>query len=216
VKRKVAVYARIWTPDEDLSAQVCYLRQHARQRGLEVIAEYEDIASGPKARHPGLEALIADAKQGRFSVVLTNRLACLSKSIKHLLQLTEHFRTLHIDLISIQEAIDTSTSTGKLFFDAMASLNQCEGELVKEHIRVGLRRRKLEGFQLGRRPLSTPHDLIVRDRLSGMSLTQCSKKYCVSRASVVRFVRLAQEANAVLGNLSLAAQREVPAATCVA
>jgi DNA invertase Pin-like site-specific DNA recombinase len=81
----------------------------------------------------------------------------------------------------------------------MVSLNQCEAELVKEHIRVGLRRRKLDGFRLGRRPLSAPHDLIVRDRLSGMSLTQCSKKYKVSRASVVRFVREAQRQFAGVG-----------------
>ncbi len=199
MKEKAAIYARVWSHEEDVSAQVCYLHQLARQRGFEVVAEYNDIASGAKARRSGLDALIADAKQGCFSVVLTNRLACLSKAIKHLLQLTEHFKTLHIDLISAQEAIDTSTSTGKLFFDAMASLNQCESELVKEHIRVGLRRKKLDGFRLGRRPLNTPHDLIVRDRLAGMSLTQCSKKYGVSRASVVRFVREAQRQFAGLG-----------------
>jgi DNA invertase Pin-like site-specific DNA recombinase len=197
--KRAVIYARVWAPEEDISAQVCYLRQLARQRGFEVVAEYKDIASGAKARRPGLEALMADSKQGRFSVVLTNRLACLSKGIKHLLQLTERFRTLHIDLISAQEAIDTSTSTGKLFFDAMASLNQCESELVKEHIRVGLRRKKLDGFQLGRRPINTPHHLIARDRLSGMSLTQCSKKYGVSRASVVRFVREAQRQFAGVG-----------------
>jgi DNA invertase Pin-like site-specific DNA recombinase len=199
VKEKAALYARAWAPDDDVSAQVCYLRQLARQRGFEVVAEYKDIASGAKARRPGLDALMADANRDRFSVVLTNRLWCLSKGIKHLLQLTEHFRALHIDLISVQEAIDTSTSTGKLFFDAMASLNQCESELVKEHIRMGLRHRKLEGFQLGRRPHSAPHDLIVRDRLSGMSLTQCSKKYKVSRASVVRFAREAQRQFAGVG-----------------
>jgi len=197
--KRAVIYARVWAPDEDVSVQVCYLRQLARQRGYEVVAEYKDIASGAKARRPGLDALTADANQGRFSVVLTNRLVCLSKGIKHLLQLTEHFRTLHIDLISAQEAIDTSTSTGRLFFDAMASLNQCESELVKEHIRMGLRRKRLDGFRLGRRPLSAPHDLIARDRLAGLSLTQCSKKYGVSRASVVRFVREAQRQFAGVG-----------------
>ena len=197
--KRAVIYARVWAPEEDVSAQVCYLRQLARQRGFEVVAEYKDIASGARARRPGLETLIADAKQGRFSVVLTTRLACLSKGIKHLLQLTDNFKTLHIDLISAREAIDTTTSRGKCFFDAMTSLNQCESELVKEHIRMGLRRKKLDGFRLGRRPLSTPHDSIVRDRLSGMSLTQCSKKYGVSRASVVRFVREAQRQFAGVG-----------------
>jgi DNA invertase Pin-like site-specific DNA recombinase len=197
--KRAVIYARVWAPEEDISAQVCYLRQLARQRGFEVVAEYKAIASGVKARRPGLDTLMSDAKQGCFSVVLTNRLACLSKGVKHLLQLTEHFRTLHIDLISAQEGIDTSTSAGKIFFEAMVSLNRCEGELVKEHIRVGLRHRKLEGFQLGRRPINTPHHLIARDRLSGMSLTQCSKKYGVSRASVVRFVREAQRQFAGVG-----------------
>jgi DNA invertase Pin-like site-specific DNA recombinase len=192
VKRAVVIYCRVSAPEEDVFAQVCYLRQLACQRGFEVVAEYKDISSGPKARRPGLEALIADAKQDRFSVVLTNSLASLGKSIKHLLQLTEHFRALHIDLISAQEAIDTSTATGKLFFDAMSNLKQCEGELVKGNIRLGLRRRKLDGFRVGRVPLDVDRNALVHDRLSGMSLTQCSKKYGVSRASVVRFVKLAQ------------------------
>ena len=72
MKEKAAIYARAWAPDEDVSAQVCYLRQLARQRRFEVVAEYKDIASGAKARRPGMETLIADAKQGRFSVILTN------------------------------------------------------------------------------------------------------------------------------------------------
>ena len=59
----------------------------------------------------------------------------------------------------------------------------------------------MRGFRLGRRPLNAPHDLIVRDRLAGMSLTQCSKKYGVSRASVVRFVREAQRQFAGAGQL---------------
>jgi DNA invertase Pin-like site-specific DNA recombinase len=188
--KKAAIYAR-GCPDEPIQSQLNKLREVAQRRGIEVVAEYKDIVSGAKARRPGLESLLADAKQGCFSVVLTNNLACLSKGIKHLLKLTEQFRTLHIDLISAQEAIDTSTATGKLFFDAMANLKQCSAELVKEHIRLGLRRRKLDGLRLGRVPLDVDRNALVHDRLS-MSLTQCSKKYGVSRASVVRFVKLAQ------------------------
>ena len=52
-----------------------------------------------------------------------------------------------------------------------------------------MRRRKLEGYSLGRAPLIVDHQSLVRDRLSGMSLTNVAKKYGVSRASVVRFTR---------------------------
>lgn len=53
-------------------------------------------------------------------------------------------------------------------------------------------RRRLEGYRLGRIPLNVDHGAIVRDRLSGRSLTETAKKYTVSRASVVRWVREAQ------------------------
>ena len=209
--KRAAIYARA-SCNEPIQFQLNKLREVAQRRGIEVVVEYKDIVSGTSAKRHGLEALMADSKHGRFSVVLTNSLACLSKGTKHLLQLAEHFGTLHIDLISAQEAIDTSTATGKLFFDAMANLKQCEAELVKEHIRQGLRRRKLDGFRLGRAPLDIDHDALVHDRLSGMSLTNVGKKYNVSKASVVRFVRLAQKADAMPCKLSLAAQREAPAA----
>jgi DNA invertase Pin-like site-specific DNA recombinase len=61
-----------------------------------------------------------------------------------------------------------------------------------ERIKAGMRRAKMEGKRLGRAPLDIDHDALVRDRLSGMSLTIVAKKYGVSRASVVRFVREAQ------------------------
>jgi transposase len=55
-----------------------------------------------------------------------------------------------------------------------------------------MRRAKLEGQRLGRAPLDIDRDALVRDRLAGMSLTSVAKKYGVSRASVVRFVREAR------------------------
>jgi DNA invertase Pin-like site-specific DNA recombinase len=56
-----------------------------------------------------------------------------------------------------------------------------------------MRRARLEGQRLGRAPLDIDHDALVRDRLAGMSLTKVAKKYGISRASVVRFVREAQQ-----------------------
>ena len=52
-----------------------------------------------------------------------------------------------------------------------------------------MRRRKLEGYVLGRAPLSVDHEALVSDRLAGMSLTKVAKKYGVSRSSVVRFTK---------------------------
>jgi DNA invertase Pin-like site-specific DNA recombinase len=186
-----ATYARTASPDEGIQLQVDRLRRLARNRGMEIVAEYNDVGSGPKGRRPGLNSLVAAAGNGQFSVVLTTSLDRLAKNTNHLLQLVEDFRTLHIDLISAQEDIDTTTSAGKTFFNAAASISQCQSQLVRENIRQGLRRRKLDGFKLGRSRLPVSCEAIARDRLS-MSLTQVAQKYGISRASVVRFVREAQ------------------------
>jgi DNA invertase Pin-like site-specific DNA recombinase len=69
---------------------------------------------------------------------------------------------------------------------------------TKERIKAGMRRRKLDGLPCGRQPLDIDHDDLVRDRLSGMSLTDVAKRYGVSRASVVRWVREAQPTNPAL------------------
>lgn len=75
----------------------------------------------------------------------------------------------------------------------VSSIAELESDLIRERIRAGMRRRKLDGLPCGRQPLDVDHESLVQDRLRGMSLTNVARKYSVSRASVVRFVRLARE-----------------------
>jgi hypothetical protein len=69
-----------------------------------------------------------------------------------------------------------------------------------------MRRATHDDRRIGRVPLDVDHAALVKDRLAGMSLTNTAKKHGLSRASVVRFVRIAQtrdEANTVLCSPSL-------------
>jgi DNA invertase Pin-like site-specific DNA recombinase len=75
----------------------------------------------------------------------------------------------------------------------VGSIAELERSLIVERIKAGMRRAKIEGRRLGRAPLDVDRDAIVRDRLSGMSLTDVAKKYGISRASVVRVVRDAKQ-----------------------
>jgi DNA invertase Pin-like site-specific DNA recombinase len=213
--KRAAIYARgLSCPDEPIQSQVSVLREHAQQRGFETVA-YEDRGTGTR-RRPGLDALMADARRGRFDVVIVDSFDRLARSTKHFLQVMGELDELGIQFVSCQENLDTSVPMGRLFLTHINFIAGLEAVLNRGKIRAGLRRRKLEGLPLGRVPLAIDHVALVHDRLSGMSLTQCSKKYCVSRASVVRFVRLAQEPNAVPGKMSLAAQHGAPAVACVA
>ena len=191
--KKCAIYARVSTSDQHVETQLYDLRQLAQQRGYTVIAEYTDVGvSGSKARRPGLDAMLNDERRRKFNIVLVAAFDRIARSTRHFLQVVDELEHLEIEFVSRRENIDTSGAMGRMFLTIISCIAELEADLIKERIRAGMRRRKLEGFRLGRAPLIVDHSAIVRDRLAGLSLTNCSKKYGVSRASVVRFAREAQ------------------------
>ena len=191
--KKAAIYARVSTADQHVESQLFDLRQLAAQRGFEVVKEHCDRGfSGSKARRPGLDSLLADARRGEFSVVLVAAFDRIARSTKNFLEIVDELNELGIEFVSAREAIDTSGPMGRMFITLVGSVAELERSLITERIRAGMRRVRLEGGRLGRAPLNINHDALVHDRLAGMSLTSVGKKYGVSRASVVRFVREAQ------------------------
>jgi DNA invertase Pin-like site-specific DNA recombinase len=195
--KKASIYARVSTPDQHVETQLYDLRKLAAQRGFEISREYCDRGiSGSKARRPGLDAMMADARRGEFSVLLVAAFDRVARSTKNFLEIVDELHDLGIEFISAREAIDTSTAMGKMFVTLIGSIAELEKSILVERIRAGMRRARMEGQRLGRAPLNIDHDALVRDRLAGMSLTNAAKKYGVSRASVVRFVREAQQRKA--------------------
>jgi DNA invertase Pin-like site-specific DNA recombinase len=191
--KKAAIYARVSTADQHLETQLYDLRKLAATRGFEVSREYCDRGiSGSKARRPALDAMMADARRGQFSVVLVAAFDRIARSTKNFLEIVDELNELGIEFISAREAIDTSGAMGRMFITLVGSIAGLERSLIVERIKAGMRRARMEGQKLGRAPLNIDHDALVRDRLAGMSLTSVAKKYGVSRASVVRFVREAQ------------------------
>ena len=116
----------------------------------------------------------------------------VARSTKNFLEIVDELTALEIEFISAREAIDTTGPMGRMFVTLVSSIAELERSLITERIKAGMRRARLEGQRLGRAPLNIDHDALVRDRLAGMSLTSVARKYRVSRASVVRFVREAQ------------------------
>jgi DNA invertase Pin-like site-specific DNA recombinase len=188
--KRVALYARVSTPDQHVENQFLDPRKLAAQRGFEVSREYCDRGvSGSKSRRPGLDAMMADARRGEFSVLMVAAFDRIARSTKNFLEIVDELHELGIEFISAREAIDTSGPMGRMFLTMVGSIAELERSLIVKRIKAGMRRAKIEGQRLGRAPLDIDHDALVRDRLAGMSLTVVAKKYGVSRASVVRFVR---------------------------
>ena len=191
--KKAAIYARVSTPDQCIENQLYELRELAARRGYEIVHEYTDVGSGSKSRRAGLDALLADAHRRQFSIVLVAAFDRVARSVKHFLTVVDELNDLGIEFVSARENIDTTGSMGRMFVTTIGCIAELERSLIIERIRAGMRRRRLEGLPMGRAPLAIDREGLVRDRRSGMSLTQVSKKYGVSRASVVRFAREAMK-----------------------
>lgn len=188
--KKAAIYARVSTADQRIENQILDLRKLAAQRGFEVVHEYTDRGiSGSKAKRPGLDNMLADARRGEFSVVLVAAFDRIARSTKNFLEVVDELNSLGIEFFSAREAIDTSGPMGRMFVTMVGSIAELERSLIVERIKAGMRRARLEGQRLGRAPLDIDRDALVKDRLAGMSLTNVARKYRVSRASVVRIVR---------------------------
>src|SRR6201987_1647574 len=197
--KRAALYLRVSTVDKHPENQAIQLRQFAAQRGFEIAEMYTDHGiSGVKVRRPALDQLLKDAHRRKFDAVLVWSCDRLARSTKHFLQLLDEFSDLGIQFLSQREAIDTEGPLGRAIIVIISAIAELERSLIVERVRAGMRRAKLEGRRIGRAPLDVDRAALVRDRLAGMSLTHTSRKYGVSRASVVRLVREAQTSGEIV------------------
>jgi DNA invertase Pin-like site-specific DNA recombinase len=191
--KRAALYLRVSTLDQHPETQGIELRQFALQRGYAIVHEYIDHGvSGTKVRRPALDRLLKDANRRKFDAVLVWSCDRLARSTKHFLQVLDELRELDVQFHSQREAIDTDGPLGRAIVVIISAIAELERSLIVERVRAGMRRAKLEGRRIGRTRLDVDHAALVKDRLSGISLTAVAKKYGLSRASVVRFVRDAQ------------------------
>jgi DNA invertase Pin-like site-specific DNA recombinase len=187
--KRAALYMRVSTLDQHPENQLNELRQFAGQRGFEVVEEYTDHGiSGAKARRPALDRMLKDANRRRFDVVVVWACDRLARSTKHFLQVLDELNDLGIQFLSQRESIDTDGALGRAIVVIISAIAELERSLIVERVRAGMRRAKLEGRRIGRAPLDVDRAAIVRDRLSGMSLTRVAKKHAVSRATVCRLI----------------------------
>ena len=187
--KRVALYMRVSTVDQHPETQLYDLRGMAAQRGLEIVHEYSDKISGAKAKRPGLDQLLADARRGKFDVVLVWAFDRIDRSTRHFLEVLDELNHLNVEFVSFRENVDTGGPLGRAIVVIIGAIAELERNLVVERVRAGMRRARLEGRRIGRHPLDVDRDAVLRDRNSGMSLTAVAKANGISRAMVSKILR---------------------------
>ena len=162
--KRAALYMRISTVDQHLETQLLDLRQMAAQRGYEIVAEFTDKISGAKAKRPGLDQMMADGRRGRFDVVLVWASDRIARSVKHFLEVLDELNRIGVEYVSFRENIDTGGPLGRAVVIIVGAIAELERNLIIERVRAGMRRAKLEGRHIGRRPLEIDRAALMRDR----------------------------------------------------
>jgi DNA invertase Pin-like site-specific DNA recombinase len=192
--KRAALYMRVSTVDQHPETQLHDLRGLAAQRGFEVVNEYTDKISGAKAKRPGLDQLLADARRGKFDVVMVWAFDRMARSVRHFLEVLDDLNHLEIEFVSFRENIDTGGPLGRALVVIIGAIAELERNLIIERVRAGMRRARLEGRQIGRAPLEVNRAALLLDRERGTSLKDLAKAYGISKASVCRVIKDAQQA----------------------
>ncbi len=187
--KRAALYMRVSSLDQHPETQLYDLRQMAAQRGLEIVQEYVDRISGAKARRPGLDGLMRDARRGHFDVVLVWASDRIARSVKHFLEIIDELNRLGVEFVSFREPIDTGGPLGRAIVIIIGAIAELERNLIVERVRAGMRRARLEGRHIGRQPLELDRAAILSDRQHGRSLGQLAKTYRVSRTTIHRVLQ---------------------------
>jgi DNA invertase Pin-like site-specific DNA recombinase len=193
VSKRAALYLRVSTLDQSPQMQVYDLHTLAQQRGLDIVKEYTDRVSGAKTRRPGLDEMLADARRGRFDIVLVWASDRLARSVRHFLEVLDELNRLNIEFVSFREQLDTGGPLGRAVVVIISVVAELERSLIIERVRAGMRRAKLEGRHIGRKPLVIDHEALLSERAHGRSLTQIANTFRVSRATVSRLIKQAAD-----------------------
>ena len=190
MSKRAALYARVSTFDQTTTNQLLDLRQMAEQRGFQIVEEYVDHGiSGATARRPALDKMMTDARRGEFDIVVVWATDRLARSVKHFVEVLSDLDHLGIAYLSYREQIDTAGPLGRAIMVIVSAIAELERSLIIERVRAGIRRARLEGRHIGRRPLDIDRAAIVRDRDRGLSLTQVAKAHGISRGMVSKVLR---------------------------
>jgi DNA invertase Pin-like site-specific DNA recombinase len=186
--KRAAIYLRVSTLDQHPETQLYDLEQMARQRGYTVVKQYTDRISGARAKRPGLDELMRDARRGRFDVVLVWASDRIARSVKHFLEVLDELNRLNIEFVSFREQIDTGGPLGRAVVVIIGAIAELERNLIVERVRAGMRRARLEGRHIGRQPLNIDRAALLRDRENGQSLGQLARTYNISRTTAARIL----------------------------
>jgi putative DNA-invertase from lambdoid prophage Rac len=147
---RVGLYARVSTHDQQtLPLQMRAMREYAAKRGWTIAVQIKEVGSGAAERELR-EELMAAARRREIDVVLVWRLDRWGRSLVDLVVTLKELAELGVAFVSLTEALDLTTPTGRAMAGLLSVFAAFEHEILRERIWAGIAEARLQGKHLGR------------------------------------------------------------------
>ena len=186
---RAGLYARVSTLDQQtLRLQNRAMQNYAARRGWKVALEIKEVGSGASVRE--LRQKLLDAARRRdIDVVVVWRLDRWGRSMADLVTTLQELRDLDVGFVSLTEALDLTTPSGRAMAGLLAVFAEFEREILRERVRAGLAHARENGTRLGQPPTAALHDKQIRKLFrAGASKAAIARQLQIGRTSVRRIL----------------------------
>lgn len=187
---RVGLYARVSTHDQQtLPMQTRQMKEYVKNRGWDLVAEFEEIGSGAKTR-PKREELLKMARQRKLDAILTWKLDRFGRSTADLVAVLDELRQIGVVFVSLTESLDFSTPAGRAMAGLLSVFAEFERDIIRERVKAGVSNAREKGKILGRpKGAALKTEQIKKLKAEGMNNSQIARKLKISRASVIGLLK---------------------------
>jgi DNA invertase Pin-like site-specific DNA recombinase len=186
---KAALYARVSTHDQQtLPLQQKAMRDYAKKRGWRIASQIKEVGSGAKTR-PQREELLKAARRREVDVIIVWRLDRWGRSLADLVITLKELSDLGVGFVSLNEAIDLTTPSGRALAGMLAVFAEFERDILRERVKAGIGQAREKGKQHGRPPTATKQAAEVKRLYKrGVSKAEIARRLGIGRTSVIRIL----------------------------
>jgi len=190
---KVSILSRVSTSSQDNESGLEELRSLCEKSGYEIVEEYVEVVSGSKGKEDRkeLQRMLSDCKKRKFEKVIVWELSRLGRSLSNLVSTLQEMNDCGVDLYSVREGIDTSTSMGKTMFGLIGVFSEFELGVRKDRVNRGIEHYRKTNETWGRPKSYTVEfkNNVVELKDSGLSLRKISSQLDCSTSLVQRVLK---------------------------
>lgn len=186
---RAGLYARVSTHDQQtLRLQNRALRDYAARRGWTIAVEINEVGSGASVRELR-QKLLAAARRRDIDLIVVWRLDRWGRSMADLVMTLQELRDLGVGFVSLTEALDLTTPSGRAMAGLLAVFAEFERELLRERVRAGLAHARENGTRLGRPPTAASNAKHIRRLFrAGVTKAAIARRLRIGRTSVRRIL----------------------------